>query len=63
MSKTQIIENTIAIEAIAEIRQIKTMADFSGNVVLNFGENQKNAIKWFLDNNGKLIKLVAVVED
>lgn len=53
----------IAVEAIAEIRQVKTMADYSINVVLNFPEPFKPAAKKFIDWQGKMIHIVAVLED
>lgn len=56
-------DEQIAIEASAEIRQVKTMADFSVNVVLNFPEPFKPAAKKFMDWQGKMIRIVAVVED
>jgi len=53
----------IAIEAIAEVRQVKTMADFTVNVTLNLPEQCKEQSKMFIDWQGKLIKLVAVQID
>ncbi len=55
-------DNQIALEASAEVRQVKTMADFSVNVVLNFPESFKPAAKKFLDWHGKMIRIVAVLE-
>lgn len=52
-----------AVEASAEIRQVKTMADFSVNVVLNFPEPFKPAAKKFIDWQGKMVRIVAVLED
>lgn len=53
----------IAIEASAEVRQVKTMADFSVSVVLNFPEPFKPQAKRFIDWQGKMVRIVAVVED
>lgn len=53
----------IAVEASAEVRQVKTMADFSVNVVLNFPESFKPAVKKFIDWQGKMVRVVAVLED
>jgi len=39
------------------------MADFSVSVVLNFPEPFKEQIKKLLDWQGKMIRIVAVVED
>ena len=56
-------DNQIAIEASAEVRQIKSMADFSVSVVLNFPEPFKEQVKKFLDWQGKMIRIVAVLEE
>jgi hypothetical protein len=53
----------IAIEAVAEVRQVKTMVDYSINVVLNFPESCREQAKQFIDWQGKGIRLVAVGED
>jgi len=53
----------VALEAIAEVRQVKTMADFTVNVTLNLPEQCKEQSKMFIDWQGKIIKLVAVVQD
>ena len=53
----------IAIEASAEVRQIKTMADFTLTVVLNFPEPFKEQAKKFIDWQGKNVRIVAVLED
>jgi len=53
----------IGLEALAEIRQVKTMADYSVNVVLNLPEQFKPAAKKFMDWQGKMIRIVAVLED
>lgn len=53
----------IAIEAVAEVRQVKTMADLSVNVTLNFPEYCREQAKNFIDWQGKEIRIVAVLED
>jgi hypothetical protein len=55
-------DKQIGLEAIAEIRQVKTMADYSVNVVLNLPEPFKPAAKMFMDWQGKMIRIVAVLE-
>jgi hypothetical protein len=55
-------DNQIAVEASAEVRQVKTMADFSVNVVINLPEPFKPAAKKFMDWQGKMIRIVAVLE-
>jgi hypothetical protein len=42
-------DNQIAVEASAEVRQVKTMADFSVNITLNLPECFKPAAKKFMD--------------
>jgi hypothetical protein len=54
---------TVAIEAVAEVRQIKTMADFSVNLVLNLPEYCKEQAKQFIDWQGKTIKIVAIIDE
>ena len=55
-------DEQIAVEAVAEVRQVKTMADFSVNVVLNFPEPCKPAAKKFIDWQGQVIHIIAVLE-
>lgn len=55
--------DTLAIEAVAEVRQVKTMADFTLNVTINLPESCKEQAKKFIDWQGKMIRIVAVVED
>ena len=52
-----------AIEAVAEVRQVKTMSDLSLNVTLNFPEPMREQAKKFIDWQGLIIRFVAVVED
>ena len=54
----------IAIEFIAEVRQIKTMADYSANLTLNIPEPYKPAaMEKFSKWQGKMVQVIAVVED
>lgn len=53
----------IAIEASAEVRSIKSMSDLSLNVTLNFPEPMREQAKMFIDWQGKMIRIVAVVEE
>jgi hypothetical protein len=57
------LSETVAIEAVAEVRQIKTMADFSVNLVLNLPEYCKEQAKQFIDWQGKTIKIVAILDE
>lgn len=56
-------ESKIAIEAIAEVRQVKTMSDYSVNIVLNLPETCKEQSKKFIDWQGKQVRLVVVLEE
>lgn len=54
----------IAIEFIAEVRQIKTMADYSANLTLNIPEPYKPAaMEKFSKWQGKMVQVIAVVEE
>lgn len=53
----------IAIEAVAEVRQVKTMADFTVSVTLNLPETCKEQAKKFMDWQGKIVRIIAVQED
>ena len=53
----------VAIEAVAEVRQVKTMADFTVTVSLNFPETCKEQAKQFIDWQGKMVRIVAVMEE
>ncbi len=53
----------VAIEAIAEVRQVKTMADYTVTVSLNFPESCKEQAKKFIDWVGLIVRIVAVQED
>jgi len=41
--------DTLAIEAVAEVRQVKTMADFTLNVTINLPESCKEQAKKFIE--------------
>ncbi len=49
-----------AVEIRAEVRQIKTMADGTVNVILNLPEDCKNQVKELLDWLGFEVKAVIV---
>lgn len=54
----------IAIEFVAEVRQIKTMADYSANLTLNIPEPYKPAaMEKFSKWQGKMVQVIAVVEE
>jgi hypothetical protein len=53
----------IAIEAVAEVRQVKTMADYTVTVSLNLPETCKEQAKKFIDWQGKLVRIVVVLEE
>ena len=52
-----------AIEAVAEVRQVKTMADYTVTVSLNLPETCKEQSKKFIDWQGKLVRIVVVLEE
>lgn len=53
----------IAIEAVAEVRQVRTMSDYTVTVSLNLPETCKEQAKKFIDWQGKQIRIVAVLEE
>lgn len=53
----------VAIQASAEVRQVKTLVDGSINVVLNLPEPFKPEAKKFIDWTGRMIRIVAVEEE
>jgi len=53
----------VAIEASAEVRQVKTLVDGSVNVVLNLPEPFKQEAKKFIDWTGLMVRIVVVQED
>lgn len=52
-----------AVEFVAEIRQVKTMADHTVNVTLNLPEYCKAQAAWFLSNQGSMVKSISVLVD
>lgn len=57
-------EEKIAIEFTAEIRALKTMADYSANLTLNVPEPFKPSVmEWFSKQQGKMVRIVAVLEE
>ena len=50
-----------AVEVRAEVRQIKTMADGSVNVILNLPEDCKEQVKVLLDWQGLEVKAVIAI--
>lgn len=50
-----------AVEVRAELRQIKTMADGSVNVVLNLPEDCKDAVKVMLDWLGLELRVILTI--
>lgn len=52
-----------AVEYVAEVRQIKTMADGTVNVTINLPENCKEQAKMFLEWQGAQIRSVSEIVD
>lgn len=52
----------IAVEFVAEIRQVKTMADGTSNVILNVPEYCKHQSAWFLLHQREMVKSVSQLE-
>jgi hypothetical protein len=54
----------VAIEFTAEVRALKTMADYSANLTLNVPEYFKPVVmETFSKWQGKMVRIVAVQED
>jgi hypothetical protein len=53
--------DTVAVEFVAEIRQVKTMADHTVNVVLNLPEYCVKQAAWFMQHQGEMVKSVSEV--
>lgn len=54
----------VAIEFTAEVRALKTMADYSANLTLNVPEPFKPMVmEWFSKRQGAMVRVVAVVEE
>ena len=56
-------EDIRAVELVAELRQIKTAVDYSVTVTINIPESCKEQVKSLLDWQGKMIRIVAVLEE
>ena len=52
-----------AVEAVAEVRQVKTMADYTLSVTINFPEDCREQAKKFIDWQGSIVRIVAILED
>lgn len=52
----------VAVEFVAEIRQVKTMADHTVNVTLNLPEYCKGQAAWFMGNQGDMVRSVSRLE-
>lgn len=57
------VDDVKAVEIRAELRQIKTMADFSANVIINIPEDCREQVKVLLDWLGDEIGAVIVRHD
>ncbi len=51
-----------AVEFVAEIRQVKTMADHTVNVTLNLPEYCVQQAAWFMQHQGEIVKSVSALE-
>lgn len=56
-------DKQIAVEFVAEIRQVRSMSDHSVNITLNLPEYAMTESQWFLVRIGEMVRCVAVVED
>ena len=52
-----------AVEHVAEIRQVKTMADGTFNVTLNLPEYCADQATVYMQNNKKMVRIVGVIEE
>lgn len=52
--------DAIAVEFVAEVRQVKSMSDHSVNVTLNLPEYALTEAQWFLIRIGEAVKCVVV---
>ncbi len=56
-------QEQVAIEFTAEVRALKTMADYSANLTLNVPEPYKVAVmQRFSEWQGKMVTVIAVVD-
>ena len=53
----------VAVEFVAEVRQVKTMVDKTINITLNLPEMCRPAAQWFMAHQSDMIKAVCVIED
>lgn len=51
-----------AIEFVAEIRQVKTMADHTSNITINLPEYCSKQSAWSLEHHGAMIKVFFVLQ-
>lgn len=51
--------DAVAVEFVAEIRQVKTMADHTVNVVLNLPEYCVKQAAWFMQHQGEMAQSVS----
>jgi hypothetical protein len=51
-----------AVEFVAEVRQVKTMADGTVNLTLNLPEYCKPQAAWFMQHQGEMVKEVSILE-
>jgi len=52
-----------AVEFVAEVRQVKTMADQTINLTVNIPEDCREQAKQFIDWLHGMVRIVAVIED
>jgi len=50
------------VEFVAEVRQVKTMADGTANVTLNLPEYCIDQAAWFMKHQGEMVKSVSEIE-
>lgn len=51
----------VAVEFVAEIRQVKTMADHTVNVTLNLPEYCVAQAAWFMQHQGDMVKSISTI--
>ena len=51
-----------AVEFVAAVRQVKTMADGTANVTLNLPEYCIDQAAWFMKHQGEMVKSVSEIE-
>lgn len=52
-----------AVEFVAEVRQVKTMADHTVNLTLNLPEYCVKQAAWFMQHQGEMMKGVSILVD